>query len=227
MARRGGARRRDLLVGHRRRPGLGRRRQPVATALPAPNETSVPPAAPSSTRPDGHTDRGRLAVGTGQGGTVTAQCVNGRPHVVSAAPRQGFGVESDDSGDEVQFRSSDHRTEMKVTCSGLTATVHASSAPAAAVVAAAGRPRRRPGWRLRPGGGGGGGGGSVPGGRSGGTAEPPVGCGRPSLPRRSGGDGSVPTPRRTVPRPGRTVSRQRTARPGRPGRGSAGGRCRG
>ena len=49
--------------------------------------------------------------------------MNGRPHVISAVPRQGFGVESDDSGNEVQFRSSDHRTEMKVSCSGLTATV--------------------------------------------------------------------------------------------------------
>ena len=54
---------------------------------------------------------------------MTAQCVNGRPRVISAVPRQGFGVESDDSGNEVQFRSSDHRTEMKVSCSGLTATV--------------------------------------------------------------------------------------------------------
>jgi len=61
-------------------------------------------------------------LGMGQGGTVTAQCVNGRPHVVGAAPRQGFGVESDNSSAE--FRSSDHRTEMTVTCSGLTATVH-------------------------------------------------------------------------------------------------------
>jgi hypothetical protein len=59
----------------------------------------------------------------GQGGTVTARCVNGQPQIVNAAPRQGFRVESDDSGNEVQFRSSDHRTEMKVSCSGLTATV--------------------------------------------------------------------------------------------------------
>ena len=62
-------------------------------------------------------------VKAGQGGTVTARCVNGRPQIVNAAPRQNFRVESDDSGNEVQFRSSDHRTEMKVSCSGLTAIV--------------------------------------------------------------------------------------------------------
>jgi len=95
--------------------------QPVATALPAPNETSGPAPAPSSTRPTAVPTAGGLAIKMGQGGTVTAQCVNGRPHVVSAVPRQGFGVESDDSSAE--FRSSDHRTEMTVTCSGLTATV--------------------------------------------------------------------------------------------------------
>jgi hypothetical protein len=97
--------------------------QPVATALPAPSEASTPAPGPSSARPTAAPTAGALAVRTGQGGTVTAQCVNGRPRVISAVPRQGFGVESDDSGNEVQFRSSDHRTEMKVSCSGLTATV--------------------------------------------------------------------------------------------------------
>ena len=97
--------------------------QPVATALPAPSEASTPAPGPSSTRPTAAPTAGAPAVRTGQGGTVTAQCVNGRPRVISAVPRQGFGVESDDSGNEVQFRSSDHRTEMKVSCSGLTATV--------------------------------------------------------------------------------------------------------
>jgi len=97
--------------------------QPVATALPAPSEATTPAPGPSSTRPTAAPTAGALAVRTGQGGTVTAQCVNGRPRVISAVPRQGFGVESDNSGNEVQFRSSDHRTEMKVSCSGLTATV--------------------------------------------------------------------------------------------------------
>ena len=97
--------------------------QPVATALPAPSEASTPAPSPTSTRPTAAPTAGALAVRTGQGGTVTAQCVNGRPRVISAVPRQGFGVESDDSGNEVQFRSSDHRPEMKVSCSGLTATV--------------------------------------------------------------------------------------------------------
>jgi hypothetical protein len=96
--------------------------QPVATALPVPNETSAPAPAPSSTRPTAVPTAGALAVGKGLGGTVTAQCVKGRPNVVSAVPRQGFGVES--GGSSAEFRSSDHRTEMTVTCSGLTATVH-------------------------------------------------------------------------------------------------------
>ncbi len=96
--------------------------QPVATALPAPVETSSPAPTPSSTRPTATPTVGPLAIKMGQGGTVSAQCVKGQPHVVSAAPRQGFGVES--NSNSAEFRSSDHRTEMTVTCSGLTATVH-------------------------------------------------------------------------------------------------------
>ena len=96
--------------------------QPVATALPAPSEVSTP-ASPSSTRPTAAPTAGGPVVKTGQGGTVIARCVNGRPQIVNAAPRQNFRVESDDSGNEVQFRSPDHRTEMKVSCSGLTAIV--------------------------------------------------------------------------------------------------------
>ena len=96
--------------------------QPVATALPVPSEVSTP-ASPSSTRPTPAPTAGGPVVKAGQGGTVTARCVNGRPQIVNAAPRQNFRVESDDSGNEVQFRSSDHRTEMKVSCSGLTAIV--------------------------------------------------------------------------------------------------------
>ena len=96
--------------------------QPVATALPVPSEVSTP-ASPSSTRPTAAPTAGGPVVKTGQGGTVIARCVNGQPQIVNAAPRQGFRVESDNSGNEVQFRSPDHRTEMKVSCSGLTATV--------------------------------------------------------------------------------------------------------
>jgi hypothetical protein len=97
--------------------------QPVSTALPAPSETSSPTAGPSSTPPTAAPTVGALVTKVGQGGTVTARCVNGRPRLVSVVPRQGFQVESDDSGAEVQFRSSDHRTEVTVSCSGLTATV--------------------------------------------------------------------------------------------------------
>ena len=96
--------------------------QPVATALPPPSEASTS-ASPSSTRPTAAPTAGGPVVKAGQGGTVTARCVNGQPQIVNAAPRQGFRVETDDSGNEVQFRSSDHRTEMTVSCSGLTATV--------------------------------------------------------------------------------------------------------
>jgi len=96
--------------------------QPVATALPVPSEASTPAPSPSSTGPTAAPTAGAPVVKAGQGGTVTAQCVNGRPRI-SAVPRQGFRAESDNSGGEVQFRSSDHRTGVKVSCSGLTATV--------------------------------------------------------------------------------------------------------
>ena len=97
--------------------------QPVSTALPAPNETSSPAAGPTSTGPTAASTAGALVTKVGQGGTATAQCVGGKPRLVSVVPRQGFRAESDNSGAEVQFRSSDHRTEMKVSCSGLTAIV--------------------------------------------------------------------------------------------------------
>jgi hypothetical protein len=97
--------------------------QPVSTALPAPNETSSPAPGPTSTRPTAGPTAGALVTKVGQGGTATAQCVSGEPRLVSVVPRQGFRAESDNSGAEVQFRSSDHRTEVKVSCSGLTATV--------------------------------------------------------------------------------------------------------
>jgi hypothetical protein len=97
--------------------------QPVSTALPAPDETSSPAAAPTSTRPTAAPTAGALVTKVGQGGTVTARCVSGQPRLVSVVPRQDFQAESDDSGKEVQFRSSDHRTEVKVSCSGQTATV--------------------------------------------------------------------------------------------------------
>jgi len=60
---------------------------------------------------------GGLGVGFAQ-----ARCRAGRPDIVSMVPRQGFRPEVDDSGDEV-VRSSDHRTEMTMSCSGLRATV--------------------------------------------------------------------------------------------------------
>jgi hypothetical protein len=99
---------------------------PVVDALPTPDETdstSAPSSSPTSTRPTPAPTVGALVTGSGQGGTVQARCRAGRPVIESKVPRQGFSVETDDSGDEVQFRSSDHRTEMKASCSGLRATV--------------------------------------------------------------------------------------------------------
>jgi hypothetical protein len=98
----------------------------VASALPTPDEggpTTAPSSTPTTSRPTSAPTVGALATGSGQGGTVQARCRAGRPDIVSMVPRQGFQVEADDSGDEVQFRSSDHRTEIKVSCSGLRATV--------------------------------------------------------------------------------------------------------
>jgi hypothetical protein len=96
----------------------------VASALPTPDEGPTTAASSTPTgRPTSAPTVGALATGSGQGGTVQARCRAGRPDIVSMVPRQGFQVEADDSGAEVQFRSSDHRTEIKVSCSGLRATV--------------------------------------------------------------------------------------------------------
>jgi hypothetical protein len=103
---------------------------------------------------------GALVTKVGQGGTVTARCVSGDPQLVSVVPRQGFQAEPDNSGAEVQFRSSDHRTEVKVSCSGLTAIVqveeHASAGGGGGVDDHGGGSG---GGSGRGGGGGGGGGG--------------------------------------------------------------------
>jgi hypothetical protein len=97
----------------------------VVGALPTPDESTNPAPAPTTTRPTAAPTVGALVTKAGQGGTVTARCVKGRPVFVTMVPRQGFQVEADDSGAEVQFRSADHRTEMKATCSGLRVTVTA------------------------------------------------------------------------------------------------------
>jgi uncharacterized membrane protein YgcG len=88
----------------------------VDTALPSPEETA------SATPTTAITTAGPAVAATrslsGQGGSVTARCTNGRPTLVKVIPRQGFTAEPDDSGAEVQFRSSDHRTEITVRCTG-------------------------------------------------------------------------------------------------------------
>src|SRR4051812_13858987 len=82
----------------------------IENSLPAPDESVT--AAPTTTRPAPSPTAGGARTGSGQGGLVTVRCVNGRPDLINVTPRQGFTANSDDSGVEVQFRSSDHRTEI-------------------------------------------------------------------------------------------------------------------
>jgi hypothetical protein len=94
---------------------------PTVSALPAPNETGSPTSpAPTTNRPSPTAATGALVHVSGQGGSVSARCVSGRPRVVGSVPNQGFTPEQDDSGAEVKFRSSTHETEIKLSCSGLT-----------------------------------------------------------------------------------------------------------
>jgi hypothetical protein len=89
-------------------------------ALPTPEETGS--VAPTTSRP---TPRPTVAAAksvAGQGGTVTARCSNGVPAIIRIVPRQGFGGDRDDSGREVKFESSDHRTEITIACAGTTPT---------------------------------------------------------------------------------------------------------
>jgi uncharacterized membrane protein YgcG len=88
----------------------------VSSALPAPDETS-----PSTSRPAPRPTAGAMLTKSGQGGQVVVRCTNGRLQVINITPRQGFTPESDDNRTEFQFRSSDHRTEIKVSCAGNTA----------------------------------------------------------------------------------------------------------
>jgi uncharacterized membrane protein YgcG len=90
----------------------------VSRALPAPEETTGPTATATTSRPAPSPTAGAVLTKSGQGGQVSARCVNGRLEVRNITPRQGFRPESDDSGTEFQFRSSDHRTEIKVGCAG-------------------------------------------------------------------------------------------------------------
>jgi uncharacterized membrane protein YgcG len=90
----------------------------VSKALPTPEETAGPIASPTTSRPAPRPSAAPVLVKSGQGGQVTVRCANGRLQVLNVTPRQGFTPEADDSGAEYQFRSSDHRTEIKVSCSG-------------------------------------------------------------------------------------------------------------
>jgi hypothetical protein len=93
-----------------------------SVGLPAPAEASTGPAttaAPPTTRPTA--TAGAIAAAGGQGGSASVRCVSGRPTIVSYNPNTGFAAQLDDSGAEVQFRSSDHRTQITVTCTGYTA----------------------------------------------------------------------------------------------------------
>jgi hypothetical protein len=94
----------------------------VVDALPAPDETVTPTAAATTSRPAPRPTAGATLVKSGVGGQVAVRCANGRLKVLNVTPRPGFTPEADDSGAEYQFRSSDHRTEITVSCSGLRAT---------------------------------------------------------------------------------------------------------
>jgi hypothetical protein len=94
-----------------------------SVGLPAPAETPTGPpttAAPTS-RPTSTATAGQVALASGQGGSAAFRCVNGRPTFVNSTPNSGFTAAPDDSGAEVQFRSSDHRTQITATCIGSTA----------------------------------------------------------------------------------------------------------
>ena len=93
--------------------------QAVVSSLPVPTESSAPTAIPTSGRPT----VGAAVSAAGIGGTVRARCRNGRPELVNSVPNQGFVANPDNSGAEVQFISSDHRTEVKIACTGLKATL--------------------------------------------------------------------------------------------------------
>ena len=90
------------------------RTEVASAALPAPAETASATTSRPSPRPAVVATRSF----SGQGGTVTARCPGGVPAIVKSVPRQGFGVDQDDSGREVKFESSDHRTEITVACTG-------------------------------------------------------------------------------------------------------------
>jgi hypothetical protein len=92
--------------------------QQTTVGLPPPAETPTTTAAPTTTRPAPSPTVGAAVSASGQGGSVVVRCTNGRPAFVNVRPQLDFRAEPDDSGAEVQFRSSNHRTEITATCSG-------------------------------------------------------------------------------------------------------------
>jgi hypothetical protein len=127
--------------------------QTAISALPAPDEAPTG-AAPTTARPSATVAAARSL--SGQGGSVTASCTNGVPAIVTIIPQQGFTAEKDDSNREVQFRSSDHRTEIKIACTGGTAAL--TKEEKAVATGGGGGGDDNGGGRGRGGGGGGGGG---------------------------------------------------------------------
>lgn len=90
--------------------------QVASGSLPPPAETTS--AAPAAARPSPTPTVAAARSVSGQGGTVTARCTGGTPAISKIIPQQGFTAERDDSGREVQFRSSGHRTEITIACAG-------------------------------------------------------------------------------------------------------------
>jgi hypothetical protein len=97
--------------------------QAVVSSLPVPTESSAPTAIPTSAQPTTAPTVGAAVTAAGTGGMVRARCRNGRPELVNSVPNQGFVANPDNSGAEVQFISSNHRTEVKIACTGLKATL--------------------------------------------------------------------------------------------------------
>jgi hypothetical protein len=110
---------------------------PVAAGLPTPEETTpggttaggttagpTGSAGPSPTASQGSAAptaaAGRPVSVSGQGGTAIVRCVGGTPEFRNVMPRQGYQARADDSPGEVEFRSSEHRTEITATCAGST-----------------------------------------------------------------------------------------------------------
>jgi len=100
---------------------LGPAQQPLTPAEVDARLASAEPAPPVDTRaavsPAVDPGAAPEVIAT-DGGTVLARCAGGVPEVVSAAPAQGFRVqtEAEDTGPRVRFRAGHARFEVNLRC---------------------------------------------------------------------------------------------------------------